>query len=195
MKYTIYIFTYGKFDLSCGAAKSIKKFCEHETEIVLVDASKTIKNGPFDKIYHDYFPRWMGWGLIRHNHNGGPGLCIDDDMRLISSASLKDRYNKGNYTIPNGNMIIIWNDIKTLLKIPFNELKQRRMTKHYQCDNMDRKLFFLATRTQAEHIDDIWIHIDKGSEKTTEPRQKLINYIDNNYYCDGVSVASQSVNS
>lgn len=181
MNYTAYICTYGRSELSCGAAKSIKKFCEHDVTTILIDASKTITYGPFDKIYHSYFPRWMGWSLVRHTHENGPGICIDDDMRLIAPVSLRGRYNKDHYTIPNGHMLIAWNDIKTLFKIPFKGLEQKRMNKQYQYSKMDKTLFTLATKTQAEHIDDIWLHIDKGSEQMTESRQNLINYIDGEY--------------
>lgn len=187
MNYTIYIFTYGKFDLACGAAKSIKKFCEHDTKTILIDASQTINSGPFDQIEHAYFPKWMGWGLIRNTHNGGPGLCVDDDMRLLTTVSLKDRYSNGNYKAPNGSMIIAWNDIKTLSKIPYNLLKQKRMNKNYKSDQINDILLELGSNTKAEHIDDVWLHIDKGSEQMIPTRQLLIDYVDNEYYGDGDS--------
>lgn len=179
MKYTVYIFTYGRYELALGAARSIKNFCEHDTTIILADASQTITSGPFDKILHDYFPRWMGFALAKHIHNNGPGLCIDDDMRLISSVSLKDRYCDGNYKPYNGSMVMAWKDIETFCKTPFIELKCNRMKRGYVADFTDKTLFDLAINTKAEHIDDIWLHIDKGSEKLTEARKQLIHYIDN----------------
>lgn len=180
MIYTIYICTYGKYNLAHGAAINLRKYVKDKNiHIVLMDASDTIKDGPYDSIDNTYFTRWMGIANLRHKHKYGPGICVDDDMRLVDYVTLGDRYNNGNYKVFNGNMIIAWNHMETLIKTPYNLLSNYRMHKNYVASKIkDPSLLYLCNQNQSEHIDDIWIHIDKGSEKLTDSRSQLIDYFE-----------------
>lgn len=175
--FTVYINTYGKNDLSIGAARSIKKYCSHETKIILLDSSFTINDGPFDIIHHVFFPKWMGWAAAHNMSGDGPAICIDDDIRLVMNTSLKDRYYGKNYKAGCGSMVVGWHDKNGLFKSDISYLKTERISSKIFCQDWDQELCRLSVLNMSEKIDNIWLHIDKGSEKMKQSRLDLIKYI------------------
>lgn len=178
----VYIGTFGKYDLAQGAAKSIRINNLDDSEIILLNLSECPmpKSDLFDKIIDISMPKWMGvFGIDRHKETRS-GVYIDDDMRLVAKTSLINRYNQGCYKISNGAMVVAWSDPAKLFKDPFIELHNMRMS-DYCYDINDDYLCLLCSLNNCEQIDNIWIHIDKGSDPINENRKNLINYLDNNY--------------
>jgi len=180
--YHIYISSFGDKELAFGAAQSVKKFCtDTDKKIILIDMSKTILQGPFDEIIHMECGRWMGWTIAKKiNKNSKINmLCIDDDVRLVDSVSLSERYNdSGVYKPSNGAMVMAFVNTNNFDKI--NLLKSYRAKKSTKNIFKDNILWDLCVANYSEIIDEIWVHIDKGYEKRTQNRTQLINYIDMN---------------
>jgi hypothetical protein len=78
-------------------------------------------------------------------------------------------------------MVHIWTQINNPEYLWYQKLKIVRTYTMNHIPNYllsDTELCSLLINNQCEIIDDIWLHIDKGSEKITPARQNVISYID-----------------
>jgi hypothetical protein len=178
---TCFIGTYDNEKLSIGAAKSLIKNIDSTVKpnIVLINAGENIiTNDIFDQVLNIRFLRWFGFTVaqklsVENNIN----VYIDDDIRLLYKTDLS-RYKKNQYYMPNnGYMIQIWdmlytnpNTCKKLSVIRVNNKNSVPL-----CDNILKELIY---NNKSQIIDNLWLHIDKGSEKMTPARQSLIDYVD-----------------
>lgn len=184
----LYIATFNKYDLAVGAARSLKKnILDTNYKIILIcglgDSYKFI-NPIFDSIIESEFlnPQLRRMGFIKayqHSLIDKPNLslCIDDDIRLLSPIDLNKRYPLNKYVPDNTFCVQVWRDPYEKY---YQHLKVVRLTKFSQCVGFDENLSGLAIKNWSERIDNVWLHIDKGSENITITRQILTHYIDNN---------------
>ena len=186
MKIVTYICTYNRPQLALGAAQSLRKnLLDTSFDIILVCGI-----GDADKFSHSYYsdiienpfinPNIRRRGFLqpyRHslNNKNDLSLCIDDDIRLIEPISLQDRYPDVKYIPDNTFCVQIWKD--PYYQLP-KHLKVQRLNRINNFKGNDKKLAQLAVNNWSEQIDNVWLHIDKGSEKMTEHRKNLIDYLD-----------------
>ena len=189
----LYICTFNRLRLAIYAAKSLKKYIINQNyKIILVcglgDSDK-FSNPIFDEIIESSllnpYTRRMGF-IKAYEHSSinksDLSLCIDDDIRLVSPIDINERYSLSKYVPDNTFCVQVWRDYKEKF---YNHLKVVRLIHKKQCSGWDEKLSNLAIDNWSERIDDVWLHIDKGSEKMIPTRQLLIDYVDNEYYGDG----------
>lgn len=178
--FVIYIGTFGDKQLAEGAAKSIIKNCKDDFDLILLNFNTdiNIQSKYFNKIINLECLRWMGIFTINRLKETRCGIYIDDDVRLLCSVSLKEKYAENIYKPINGCMVVAWDDPRQLFKKPFKVMIQWRMHKLCHLIN-DEKLANMCSINQCEQIDSIWVHLDKCSESRTQDRQELIDYIDN----------------
>lgn len=179
-----YIATYNDIRLSVGAAQSLRNnLLNNDLNIILINGgSKKIYHSIFDTIINLEFGRWFGFIRAQQlSDDRFINLYLDDDMRLLTKTDISIRYptNHNQYYMPNnGYMLQLWqkqyknpNDTKKLLVKRIKDIKNIKI-------DIDQELKILITNNQSQIIDDIWLHIDKGSENLTTNRSLLINYID-----------------
>ncbi len=182
----LYICTFNRLGLAISAAKSLKKnIINKDYKIILVcglgDSDK-FSNPIFDEIIESSLlnPSTRRMGFIKaYEHSSinkvDLSLCIDDDIRLVSPIDINERYPLSKYVPDNTFCVQVWRDHKEKF---YKHLKVVRLTHKKQCYGWDEKLSNLAISNWSERIDDVWLHIDKGSETMTQKRQDLIKYID-----------------
>jgi hypothetical protein len=170
--------------LAIGAAKSLRKNLLQEVVITLICANKLYSDPIFDTSIHIPFPRWCGYMASRNLYKKNQyNLYIDDDIRLINKTIIDyHNYYPDYYYLPsNGQMVHIWTQINNPEYLWYQKLKIVRTYTMNHIPNYllsDTELCSLLINNQCEIIDDIWLHIDKGSEKITPARQNVISYID-----------------
>jgi len=182
MMINCFIGTYDNIDLSIGAAKSLKTNITNPINITLINGGlTTIDNPIFNNIVNIKFPRWFGFiPAQKLSSEDNINIYIDDDIRLLSNIDISKKYtfNNNEYYMPNnGYMVQIWRKIYN----SFNKCKQIPVTRIRSLADIasgDIKLKELAYKNSSQTINDIWLHLDKGSESMTQTRKDLINYID-----------------
>ena len=188
----IYISTFNRLNLAIGAARSLRKnILDINYKIILIcglNDTNRFLNPLFDSIIESAtlnpLSRRMGFIAAYKDsseNNSELSLCIDDDIRLISPIALKERYTCSKYIPDNTFCVQIWKNYKE--RYP-KHLKVKRLSNINQFIGQDKVLGRLAVNNWSEQIDNVWLHIDKGSEKMIPNRQKLIDYIDHG---DGLS--------
>lgn len=187
---SIYICTFNQFDLALGAAKSLQiNLLDHNYQLILmcgIGCSNNYQNNLYTKIIETKFLnpnfRRRGWiGALKDSikHNNKLSVCIDDDIRLVSPISIEDRYPKERYVPENTFCVQIW---RNAYQNYYDHLKVTRLTHINQCVGWNNDLASLAIKNWSERIDNVWLHIDKGSELMTVNRYNLIQYVDHKIY-------------
>jgi len=145
--------------------------------VTVLDSSRTLKPWKNVKVKHITCRQYGAQRLARHcfSKPGELTVCIDDDVRLVADVCLSKRYASGWHKHLNGQMVMIWDDLT--LTAPTHRLSQWRMSR--RCDGLASTLCQYAAAANAEQIDGIWVHIDKGSLQPTPEREALIAYLDN----------------
>lgn len=167
--------THSRHDLARGAVASVKKHASDQLRITVLDSSGTLQ--PWDDIavQHVDCPRYHHAGFARRlSSDGELTVCIDDDIRLVSPVHLAERYSAGWHKHLNGHMVQVWSGPN--VKQPYSRLSQWRTSQ--RCEGWPSVLCDYAAATNAEQIDGIWLHIDKGSTPPTAERDALIRYVD-----------------
>lgn len=192
MNIVVYICSYNRPELALGAANSLKKYIQNKFKIILVcglNDKEKFNNPIYDDIIETGFLnarlRRMGFqGAYADSltRNSDLSICIDDDIRLVQPLDLISRYIKNKYMPSNTFCVQAWKNHK---EKNHEKLEVIRLNQSNQCSTWDNELCKLATLNYSEKIDDVWLHIDKGSENMIQTRYNLINYVDNNYTYNG----------
>lgn len=167
--------THSRHDLAMGAVSSVQKHAADELRITVLDSSATLKPWGGVEVRHVDCPRYHHAGFARRIcRDGELTVCIDDDVRLVSPAHLAERYAAGWHKHLNGHMVQVWTGPSVTQ--PYFRMPQWRASR--RCENLPSVLCEYAAAANAEQIDGIWLHIDKGSTPPTPERDALIRYLD-----------------
>jgi hypothetical protein len=185
-----YIGTHNSKILSVGAAKYLRKNIVEDINITLIcDENK--KSELVDPIFDNYIEsnlmrkgmRSAGFNIalgVSDRLDNALNLYIDDDLRLMEKISLNEKYSSNVYVPLYCKMIFIWRgcfskDLSNRIIMPIIKVENI-----YQCyEKWDEKIKELAVANTCEKIDDIWLHIDKGSLLPwPSVKTELVNYLD-----------------
>jgi hypothetical protein len=167
--------THGRRGLTLGAIASVMRHATDAIRVTVLDSSHTLDSWDAITVLHVDCPAYYHAAAARKiSLDGELAVCIDDDMRLVARATLQERYTAGWYKHLNGHMLQAWTGPN--VTTPYTRLTQWRMSR--RCDNLPAVLCEYAAATNAEQIDTVWIHIDKGSQPPTPEREALTRYID-----------------
>lgn len=167
--------THCRHDLARGAVASVRKNASDDLRVTVLDSSGTLEAWGGVEVMHVDVPRYHHAGVARRiSRDGELTVCIDDDMRLVERVNLVERYPAGWFKHLNGHMLMAW--WGPGVTTPYTRLSQWRTSS--RCVLADSVLCEYAAATNAEQIDLVWLHIDKGSTTPTAERDALIAYID-----------------
>lgn len=167
--------THGRRDLATGAIASVQRYATDAMRVTVLDSSRSLDSWDEVAVVHVDCPAYHHAAEARRiSVDGELTVCIDDDMRLVAPATLRERYPAGWHKHLNGHMLEAWTGPR--VTAPYTRLSQWRMSR--RCDNLPPVLCQYAAATNAEQIDTIWVHIDKGSQTRTPERDALTRYID-----------------
>lgn len=168
--------THSRHDLARGAVASVRRYATDNLAVTVLDSSGTL--GPLEgvAVRHVRCRQYGAQRLARHEFSRPDELtvCIDDDVRLVRPVCLESRYRGGWHKHLNGQMVMAWDNVS--LTAPTHELSQWRTSR--RCEGLASTLCQYAAAANAEQIDGVWLHIDKGSMPATPERDALIRYLD-----------------
>lgn len=168
--------THGRQELTAGAIASVRRYATDQMRVTVLDSSGKLHSSNGIEVHRIDCPKYHHAAAARRiSRDGELTVCIDDDMRLVLPSSLEKRYRLGWYKHLNGHMMQAWTGQSSTT--PYTRLSQWRTSR--RCEGLPANLCDYAASTNAEQIDGIWIHIDKGSQLPTLEREALIYYIDN----------------
>lgn len=186
-----YIGTFNNKTLSVGAAKYLRKNIVENINIILI-CGKNQKSDLEDPIFDDYVEHeWVSSSRRSVGFNVAFGvadqseniinLYIDDDLRLMEKITINSRYPNNLYGPSYCKMIYIWKGSMEKYLLTRQTLQVIRVENKSNCYGWNDRLSSLAIDNHCERIDDIWLHIDKGSILPWPPvKKELIDYLDNN---------------
>jgi hypothetical protein len=164
--------THSRHDLARGAVASVRRHATDDLRVTVLDSSGLLHPWDAVEVRHIDCPRYHHAAFAKQlSRSDELTVCIDDDVRLVSDACLEARYTAGWHKPPNGHMVTAWRQ-----NGPYTRLSQWRTPS--RCDFLPALLCERAAQTNAEQIDTIWLHIDKGSTPSTPERDALIRLID-----------------
>lgn len=167
--------THGRRELTAGAIASVQRHAADEMCVTVLDSSGTVTPLDDAQVQHIDCPQYHHAKAARQiSRDGELTVCIHDDMRLVLPASLEERYPAGWHKHLNGHMLQAWTG--PAVTTPYTRLSQWRTSE--RCEGLPANLCNYAAATNAEQIDGIWLHIDKGSQPPTPERDALTHYID-----------------
>lgn len=180
-----FIATYSNEALSIGAAKSIRQHIDVASDslsITLINGGiKNIQNSIFDSVVNVKFPKWFGFKIAHQLcDQNNINVYIDDDIRLLSRINIREKYSMHNneYYMPNnGYMVQIWRKIYENPNLT-KKINVRRIYSTIDINSGDVYIKNLLAQNKCQIIDNIWLHIDKCSEKISPIKQELIDYLD-----------------
>jgi len=169
--------THSRHDLARGAVASVRRHASDDMRVTVLDSSGTLAKLDGARVEHIQCRQYGAQSVARKRYSipGELTVCIDDDVRLVADACLADRYAGGWYKHLNGSMVMAWDEV--LSTVPTRRLSQWRTSR--RCEALPATLCRYAAAADAEQIDGIWVHIDKGSLQPTPEREALIAYLDN----------------
>lgn len=167
--------THGRHELTAGAIASVQRHAMDEMCVTVLDSSCTLASWDGVEVQHIDCPQYHHAKAARQiSRDGELTVCIHDDMRLVLPALLEERYTAGWHKHINGHMMQAWTG--PAVTTPYTRLSQWRTSE--RCEGLPAILCDYAAATNAEQIDGIWLHIDKGSQRPTPERDALTRYID-----------------
>lgn len=168
--------THSRHDLARGAVASVRRHASDELRVTVLDSSGTLT--PWDSVRVEHIScRQYGAQVFARRQFSRPGeltVCIDDDVRLVADVCLSERYSGGWFKHLNGAMVMAWDEVAST--VPTRRMSQWRMSS--RCEALPDELCRYAAAANAEQIDRVWVHIDKGSMPPTPERDALIQYLD-----------------
>lgn len=167
--------THSRHDLARGAILSVRRHAQDELKVTVLDSSGTFASDDETHVEHVCCRRYQHAAIARRLFKQSElTVCIDDDVRLVADVDLSARYAVGWHKPLNGHMVQAWTDAAAAS--PHVRMTQWRTSS--RCDGLPEMLCRYAAATNAEQIDGVWLHIDKGSEAATPERDALSRYID-----------------
>lgn len=165
----VVVSTYKRHDLAALAVQAVRKLARGVSSVVVLDGSGTMQACPgADEVRHATFTRWAGPFAAIRMFPGEPLACIDDDVILVREVDLESRYTAGISKPLNGQMVLIVRPgsagHETLGNI---RLRHRR-------DAEGEEWAAVAVAHQCELIDDVWLHVDRGSQGDNAKREAVV---------------------
>jgi hypothetical protein len=159
-----------RHDLAAQAVASLRRHASGLSSVVVLDASGAMEScDGADEVRHVAFPRHGGAFAATRTFPGEPLLCIDDDVVLLRPIDVQARYPAGRSKPLNGHMVWVVR--------PGSEgrvrLRQVRLGRGGKAGGYPWSE--AAERHGCEVIDDVWLHIDRGSTGENSSRQAVEN--------------------
>lgn len=169
----VVVCTHARHDLARGAVASVRRHASDVAAVTVLDSSGALEAWDGVDVLHVECPPYFHHTFAKRlPARTAVTVCIDDDVRLVRDVALSGRYQAGWYKPPNGHMVQAW-----AAGDGYTRLSQWRTSQ--RCDGLPAVLCDYAAATNAEQIDGVWLHIDKGSSMPTPERDALVRYIDN----------------
>lgn len=165
----VVVSTHRRHDLAVLAVRAVRKLAKGVSSVVVLDGSGTMQACPgADEVRHVAFTRWAGPFAAARTFPGDPLVCIDDDVVLVRSVDLAARYTAGVSKPLNGQMVMV---IRPGLE--GHEVLENLRIRHAR-DVSGEDWAEAAAKHRCELIDNVWLHVDRGSQGEDQAREALV---------------------
>lgn len=160
--------TYSRHDLAQMAADSIRRHATGISGVTIMDGSGTLPLG--GGVVHATFRKFFGAYAAMRMFPGEDLLCVDDDVVLLGPVDA-GRYTARVSKPVNGHMVFVFRPGgEGAEALPYDRIRRPSQIPGVTWAEE-------AAQQQCELIDNLWLHIDKGSQGDIPQREELIRAI------------------
>jgi hypothetical protein len=162
------ISTYKRHDLAAVAVDAVRRLATGIDSVVVLDGSGTMASCPgADEVRHVRFAVRAGCFAAIRAFPGEPLLCIDDDVVLVRPVDMA-RYTAGMSKPLNGQMVLVVRPgAAGHERLPNVRIQSPRDVPWADWSTA-------AARHRCELVDNVWLHVDRGSEGENAAREAVV---------------------
>ena len=164
----VVVSTYKRHDLAALAVDAVRRLAKGVDSVVVLDGSGAMTScHGADEVRHVSFNVRAGCFAALRTFPGEPLLCLDDDVVLVRPVDV-DKYQAGVSKPLNGQMLLVVRpDRHGHALLPSVRLQHLKETGGEDWAEA-------AVDQRCELIDNVWLHVDRGSEGQDSAREAVV---------------------